>query len=115
MAKRTFEDYANGAMTIIGIAMFCHGVYKAIEHEHRENDRRKAATYAREANARLENLVMYMRKQRASKECFVEALKAAKNVIAFEVRDVLTTDNYFMHDAEQELFEVADKLIASAK
>ena len=115
MAKWTFEDYANGAMAIVGIAMLAHSICEAKKLADRENDSRKAERWVAEASARLDCMVEHMRKQRASKECYVEALTAAKNVIAYEVRETLTPNNFHMRDAEQQMFRTLDKLIANAK
>lgn len=114
MAKWTFEDYANGAMAVVGIAILAHSIYEAKQQADREDDRRKADRWMKEATARLENMVAYMRKERASKECYVEALTAAKNVIAFEVREVLTPDNCWMLDAQKQMHNTVDQLIAKA-
>jgi hypothetical protein len=114
MAKWTFEDYANGAMAIVGIAMMAHSILEAKKVADREDDSRKAKRWVAEATARLENMVHHMQKQRASKECYVEALGAAKNILAFEVRETLTPKNFHMLDAQKEIFQTVDQLIAKA-
>lgn len=114
MARWTFEDYANGAMAVVGIAMFANSIYQAKVVADRECDRRKADRWVDEANARLSSMLDYMQKERASKECYKQALTAAKNVISYEVREVLTSNNYHMRDAEMTVLNHLDRLIAQA-
>lgn len=114
MAKWTFEDYANGAMAVVGIALFANQLYQAKKQADREDDRRAANRWIDQASARLDSMVGYMQKEGATKECWVEALTAAKNVIQFEVRDQLH-NNYHLLEAESKMIESVDRLIAKVK
>lgn len=115
MAKWTFEDYANGAMAVVGIALVANQMYQANKQANREADRRLADRWVNEASARIRAMTKHMQKQGASKECWTEALAAAKNVLAYEVRETLTPNNFHMMDAQKAIFQTVDQLIAEAK
>lgn len=115
MARWTFEDYANGAMAVVGVALLVNSVYQEHKRAKRVKDRTVAQRWSDEATARLNSMAKHMQKERASKECWVEAFTAAKNVLAFEVRETLTPNNFHMLNAQKEIFQRVDKLIAEAK
>lgn len=115
MARWTFEDYANGAMAVVGVIVLANSLYQAQLQAKRENDRRKAERWMDEASARIRAMTKHMQKRGASKECWKEALGAAKNVLAYEVREELDPTNYHLHDAEQKMFALVDRLIAEVK
>lgn len=115
MARWTFEDYANGAMAVVGVALLVNSVYQAQLVAKRENDRRRAERWIDEATARIRAMTNHMQRNGASKECWKEALTAAKNVLAYEVREELDPNNFHLHKAEQQILTWVDRLIAEAK
>lgn len=108
MAKWNLDDYANGAMVIVGVALMAHSVYEAHKLQKREDDRREANRWIDQASARMNCMVDHMLANRASKECFKEALTASKNVLAYEVREVLGESNAYMTDALVKMYRNID-------
>lgn len=84
-----FEDICNNIVVVasIGVAVTeCYKTYLAIE----DLKAQKAADlWEREAGARLNCMIDHAYRNRISKAGMLEALNAAKNVLNFEVDEVL--------------------------
>ncbi len=94
MAKWTFEDYANGAMAVVGLCMFAHGMYQMHKEAADAQDRHAADRYVREAQARVRNMADHALKNRITKEGYAEMISAAKNRISYDAQDVLGDNGY---------------------
>lgn len=111
MAKYKFEDYANGAMAVVGVIMMCQSAYKTYMLEQDAKQRRAADRFVNESEARMRAMHDHILKNRGSKEAYVQAFTAAKNVIAFDAMEELPGSAYQLQ-AVKELNEFIDKLIA---
>lgn len=106
-----FEDAYNYVSAAIGIGMAlheCHKIYKEVQDR---KAREAADNWEREAGARLNALLNHAVKNRISKQGYVEALTAAKNVLAFEVNEALP-GNVHGGEALRGLHAKIDKIIA---
>ena len=111
MAKYKFEDYANGAMAVVGVIMMCNSAYQAYKHEQDQKQRRAAERFVNESEARMRAMHTHILKNRGSKEAYKQAFTAAKNVIAFDAMDALPNSPYQL-TAVKEMNEFIDNLIA---
>lgn len=89
MAKRSFEDYANGAMFIAGVVITLAEMYQVHKTYVAERQRKAADSYTRQATARLNAMHDYALKNRISKAEYIVTMNAAKNRIQYDVREVL--------------------------
>lgn len=92
MAK--FETYVNVARLAIVIASVGNVIYQHHKVARLHKDKREAERYLQIVNARLDSMHEYMWQNRASKATYKEAMEAARNRLAFEVRDELDGNRY---------------------
>lgn len=111
MAKFKFDDYANGAMAVVGVVMMCHSAYQAYKQEQDAKQRRAADRFVNESQARMRAMHDHILKNRGSKEAYKQAFTAAKNVIAFDAMEELPGSAY-QQQAVKEMNEFIDHLIA---
>lgn len=107
-----FEDVYNATVVAIGIACFAHEGYKAYAKSQDKKAEAAANDWRYEAGARLNTMIHYAKMNHISKAAYVEALEAAKNVLSFEVDDVLP-GNVHSGPALRKLLAVIDKEIAN--
>ncbi len=109
-----FEDIYNYTLIAVGTVMVASEVYKLYQHEQDRIAKDAAENWGLEAGARFNAMVKYAKQNRITKEGYVEALNAAKNVLSFEVYEVLP-NNLFGPDVLRKLLTQIDKEIASVK
>lgn len=109
-----FEDCANGLMLLAGIAMVTINVVEAESARRDRLDDIAADRFVAETKARMNAMHDHIMQKRGSKEAYVEAFTAAKNVIRFEVADKLEGNPYSV-SANNRIELFIDTLIAKAK
>lgn len=94
MAKWTFEDIANGAMAIVGVALIAKSYLEARQIQQDADDEHAADRFVDATKARMRAMHEYILRNHGSKETYVEAFTAAKNVIQFDVQAELPGNVY---------------------
>lgn len=94
MAKWTFEDYANGAMAVVGMCMFVHGMYQVHKETVDAQENLIADRYVREAKARIRCMADHALKNNISKEGYAEMIAAASNRISYDADEILGDNGY---------------------
>lgn len=109
-----FEEIYNAAVGVACVvAVVIEG--KRAYDMHQEHKARKAAEdWELEAGARLNSMLHHAKKNRISKAGYVEALEAAKNVLSFEVDDVIPGNPYAGRTLRK-LLAALDNEIATVK
>lgn len=109
-----FEDYANAAMVVVGVAMMGKSFYDNYKLHQLHLAREAADTYVDECKARMYAMNKFILKQNGSKAAYIEAFTAAKNVIQFDV-EVDLKGNPYNADVVTTVNEYIDTLISKAK
>lgn len=112
MAKFSFEDYANGAMAIVGLVVFGNSVFQAYKQELKDKQRKEANDYIDKASSRLGAMHSYAIKNRISKAEYRVLMAAARNRIQFDAREALP-GNPYVFEAIQHLTTYIDKQVAN--
>lgn len=112
MAKWTFEDYANGAMAVAGAVVIGINIYEAHKLNVDFKHEKIADRYIDETRARMSSMHEHILNNHGSKETYVEAFTAAKNVISFDISEDLAGNNY-QHKVQEVIFAYIDDLIAT--
>lgn len=114
MANWTFEDYANTAMLVVGVAFMGKSVYDEYKVQQLRVAKEAARVYTDESKARMQAMSKFILKQNGSKAAYIEAFTAAKNVIQFDVEADLNGNPYTC-DVVTSVHEYIDTLMRKAK
>lgn len=109
-----FEDIYNSVVTaacVIAVVVEGKRLYDEIQDQ---NARNAAEDWEMEAGARLNAMLHHAKKNRISKAGYIQAMEAAKNVLSFEVDDVLAGNPYAGRSLRK-LHQSLDNEIATVK